>query len=471
MGKRRIRSLPMLLPCILAACSQAPAYRPPDMALPASYHDGDAVWGKARPSTPPLANSWWTALDDPMLDRLEEHLESDSPELAVALARHGLALSALRESSAARLPESRLGATISRNRQSDTRPLRGANQPDTYDADTAGAGLSYEVDLWARVGDGIRAARARAEASADGTRSVRLALQCDLASTWVALRGADKDLAILADAVAVFQRAASVTRHRFDGGIANGIDLGRADAQLADAQAQYASAQAKRARLLHAVEALAGIPAGTTVIPPSLVPLHDLPIAPSLPSTLLQQRPDIASAERAMFAANRAIGVAQAARFPMIQLGGSGGFQSTAIAGLLSAPNAFWALGPQVVLPLFDGGRRRARVAASRAEWDIATGRYRATVLLAMRETEDALSNLAELRQEEDAQARAAAAATQASRLAYERYIKGANTLLDVVTAQTSELAARRASAQVATRRVQASIALLRALGGATEKT
>lgn len=454
------------LPLLAAACSQAPAYRPPQAPLPAKFADADKVWGEAQPAAPQADKAWWHGLDDPALDALEERLDKDNPSLAAILAKHRLAMAALRQSKAAQMPDVESSGTLTRNRQSDDRPLRGTTQPDYYEADTVGATVSYELDLWGRVRDSVRAAKANALASADDAAALRLALQADLASTWAALRGADLEIGILTDAVAAYQRADDVTHHRYDGGIANGIDVGRADAQLADAQAQLAQVRAQRAILAHAVATLAGIPAGEASFAPLDGTLDVLSTPAALPATLLQRRPDIAAAERRMYAANRAIGVARAARFPQISLGGNGGFQSMAVSSLISAPNAFWAVGPQFSLPIFDGGRIKARIEAARADWDAASANYRGSVLQAMREVEDSLTSMDQLQQEGAAQNRAAAAAGQASKLSYELYIKGANTLLDVVTAETAELAARRRAAQVATQRVQVSIALVRALGG-----
>jgi hypothetical protein len=191
---------------------------------------------------------------------MEQRLLADNPDLAAAYARHTIAAATVREAGAARLPSVDMTGSFGENRQSDNRPLRGTTQPDQYGSNTLGATATYEVDLWRRVGDTVKSARAKAEASADDAAAVRLSLEADLASTWIALRGADAEIAILADAVAAYGSSARITRNRFTGGIANGIDLGRADAQLADAQAQLAAMRARRAMLAHAVAALAACP-------------------------------------------------------------------------------------------------------------------------------------------------------------------------------------------------------------------
>ena len=466
MADRGRRLWPLMTLALMAGCSQAPAYQPPQIALPQHFREA-GPWVPAAPAAPPRANGWWRALGDPALDQLEARLDSDNPDLQAALARHRAAIATLGEARAATLPTVGIGAEATASRQSDHRPLRGANQPDLYGIDTLGVSASYEVDLWGRVSNIVQGAQAKAVASADDVAAVRLALEADLASGMIALRGVDDEIGILDDAVAAYRRADEVTRHRFDGGIASGIDVGRADAQLADAEAQLADLRNIRAGVDHAMARLVGAQASTLTISPATVRLVPLAFPAVMPSTLLQRRPDVAAAERRMYAANRAIGVAKAAWFPAIGLGGDAGFQSTALAGLVSAPNIMWSIGPQVVATVFDGGRRHAQLAAARANWDEATSQYRATVLTAVQQVEDGLSRWRRLGEEGEAEDRAAAAAGQAARLSYDRYVKGAANLLDVVIAQNAELSARRRAEQIHTQRLAVSVALVRALGGA----
>ena len=466
---RASRGAALLAAALLAGCSQAPAYRPPTVALPTHYREAGQDWVDATPSQPQIAGRWWQGLGDPGLDAMEERLARDNPDLAAAVARHTIAAAGLREARAARLPSVDIASSLSENRQSQDRPLRSQTQENEYGSNTLGATVSYEVDLWHRVSDTVKQARAKAQASAADAAAVRLSLEAELASTWIALRGADDEIAILSHAVADYGRSADITRNRFRGGIANGIDLGRSEAQLADAQAQLAAMRSRRAVLGHAVATLAGIPASSLDIPVNAAPLRPLAVPGALPATLLQRRPDIAAAEQRMLAANRAIGVARAARFPMLDLGGTGGVQSTIVGGLTSLPNLYWSIGPQLAGSLFDGGKRRARIAAARGEWDLATDQYRSTVLLAVRQVEDNLAQTRQLREQGEAETRAAEAAGQAARLSSDRYMKGATTLLEVVTAETAELVARRNASQIATQRLQAGVALVLALGGDKE--
>ena len=449
----------------LAGCTQAPAYHPPVLAAPVAFRE-TGPWVPAAPATPASGGDWWQALGDPVLDALEARITTDNPSLAQAVGRYDAARAALGGARANLFPTLGLGANISANRQSANRPLRGSNQPDLYGADTLGGAAGYEVDLWGRVRDSVSAARASAQASADDVAAVRLGLEAELAREYIALRGLDRERQLLARTVEAYAKADAMTQRRFTGGIADGIDTGRSGTQMADAQAQLADVENARALVEHAIASLVGTPASGFSLAPADSPLS-APSPPSVvPSTLLQRRPDIAAAERRMFAANRKIGVAKAAFFPELGLGAGGGYQSTALVGLLASPNLFWSVGPSLAVSLFDGGRRLAGVRAARAEWEQATANYRGTALSAFQQVEDALSRLHHLGDEQAAEDRAVAAATQAASLSYNRYVKGAASYLDVVTAQTAELAARRRALQMETARLQASVALVETLGG-----
>ena len=420
----------------------------------------------ASPSAPAYGQKWWEALGDPVLNQLETRLASDNPSLAEAVGRYDSARASLGEARAALYPSIGLGANISANRQSATRPLRGANQPDLYGADTVDGSGGYNFDLWGQVQDSVAAAKASAQASADDVAAVRLGLEAELAREYIALRGLDREQRLLVRTLDAYAKADAMTQLRYAGGIADGIDTGRSGTQLADAQAQLADVENARALVEHAIASLVGTPASSFSLTPADGALAAPPPPAILPSTLLQRRPDIAAAERQMFAEHRKIGVAKAAFFPALGLGGAGGSQSTALVGLLASPNLFWSVGPSLAVSLFDGGRRRAGVRAARAEWEQSTAHYRTTALAAFQQVEDALSRLHHLGDEQTAEDRAVVAATQAASLSYNRYVKGAASYLDVVTAQTAQLAARRRALEMETARLQASVALVEALGG-----
>lgn len=455
---------------LLGGCSMAPAYHPPVLTAPVAFKEmpgaGDPVWKPVDPANTALPAAWWTGFSDPLLDRLEARIDSDNPTLAGALARYDMARATLAGARSGLFPRVELTPGLIRNRQSDERPLRGGSQPDFYTAATLGGGISYEADLWGRVRNSVASGRALAQASRDDLAAVKLALQGQLAANFVRLRDQDQQLALLAQTIDAFAWADALTRNRFRGGIATGMDVGRAGALLGEARAQYAALQADRAVSEHAIASLVGQTASTFSIPRRDTPLALPAIPVGLPSTLLARRPDVAAAERRMAAANARIGVAKAAFFPQITLGGAGGFQSTALAGLIAAPNIFWAIGPGAILNLFDGGKRRADVAAARADWNAAAADYRARALGAFQDVEDALATLHYLDKAQSAQDQAVKSAAGTSAIALDRYIKGAATYLDVTTAQESLLRDQQSALSLRTQRLTASVALARALGG-----
>jgi NodT family efflux transporter outer membrane factor (OMF) lipoprotein len=453
------------LAAVLTGCSLAPGYRTPTMTIPTAFKE-EGPWTEATPADQLRRGAWWEAYGDPLLDRYEAQLQAASPTLAEAVARYDTARALAQLASAEALPRLGAGAEITRNRQSDNRPLRGANQPDVYSADTLGFAADYELDLWGRVRNLVAAGRAEAQASAADMESVRLSLEAQLANDYVRLRSLDAEAALLDDAVKAYDRAYGITTDRFKGGLVSDLDVSRAETQLQSTQAQVADIASQRALVEHAIASLVGEPASSFSIPPATVALNLPNAATGLPSTLLQRRPDVAAAERRAAAANARIGVARAAFFPSIDLAAAGGWQNTAFANLLAPGNTFWLLGPEAALSLFDGGRRKAGVEAARAQLAEASAVYRAQVLRAFQDVEDNLAVLNHLAIEADHQTAAIKAADRTQAAALARYEEGAVNYLDVVTAQAADLQAKRTGLEVEDRRLQASVNLVRALGG-----
>jgi multidrug efflux system outer membrane protein len=401
---------------------------------------------------------------DPVLDDLEARMEKASPTLAAAVARYDAAAAAARVSRADLFPTISAGADGTRQRLSARRPI--ATTSSTYTDVTIGGALDYEIDLWGRVRNAARASRAEAQASAADLASARLSLQSALADAYFNLRGLDAQAALLDQTVAANARALDLTTTRHNGGIASGVDVSRAQTVLSDARAQISDIAQQRAATEHAIAALIGEVASTF----SIKPVDGLPPAPAAPlespSELLQRRPDVAAAERRIYAANAQIGVARAAFFPTVTLGLSGGWEATH-GPLISTPSSFWGLGPlSALVDLFDGGRRTAQVKISRAQYEEATANYRGTVLGAFREVEDAIAATRYLAAQSKDSDEAAIAAQRTLDLAFTRYHDGASDYLEVVVAQTSALDARRAAISIHTRRLQANVALVRAFGG-----
>lgn len=450
---------------LLAGCSLAPPLQLPEVAVPSQYKE-QAPWVSAATAEALPQTDWWTRYGDAELDRLQQQLRADSPDLAAALARHAQARAVGEQLRAGLFPRAGAAASASRERQSATRPPTGSASPRHFEAYDLGLQASYELDLWGRVRNSVAAGAESTAAAAADLESARLSLQAELADTYLQLRGLDQQAALLADTVAAYDKALGLTRQRREAGIASGLDVARAQTQLDTARAQAAQNQAQRALAEHAIAALTGrAPADFTLAPTDQAPA--LPaIALDQPSTLLQRRPDIAAAQRRVAAANAAVGVARAAWFPSISLGASYGYQSNQAGGWLSAPNAAWAIGPSLLLDLFDAGRRSAQVDQARAVLDEAGAEYRSTVLAAFREVEDNLALLRHYRDAAEAEASAVAAAQRALDFAMTRYREGAVSYLEVVQSQTAALTARRDALDLQTRQLRASVALIRALGG-----
>jgi multidrug efflux system outer membrane protein len=458
---------PLLLAAGLAGCSFAPAYAPPKVETPAAFKE-QGPWTAAAPADAAPRGGWWRVYNDPVLDDLQAQLAAANNGLASAVARYDQARALAAQARAGLFPEIDATALVQANQQSANRPLRlpvGAG-PSRYDNDQIGLSTNYEIDLWGRLRNLAAASRAQAQASAADLQSAELSLRAELANDYMSLRGADAQLKLLKDTVDAYSRAFDLTQARHEGGASSGLDVGRAETQLRTAQAQIPDVAAQRALYEHAIAVLVGRPASVF----SIAAADGGPAIPKTPagapSALLQRRPDIAAAERRAAAANAQIGVARAAFFPTITLGLAGGYEDAGGVNLLSAPNSFWTLGPGVVAPLFDAGRRKAGVNLAKAQFEQVSADYRQAVLAAFQNVEDQLTLNNQLADEASQQALAAAAARKTEDLATTRYRLGAADFLEVVTAQTAALQVEQTALTVQTRRLQASVNLVRALGG-----
>jgi multidrug efflux system outer membrane protein len=449
----------------LGACSMAPVYAPPTVAVAPAFKD-TGPWTPATPEAEAQTRGvWWAVYGDPTLNDLEARAAKANPSLAAAAAAYDQAAALASQARGGLLPLVDGSATTIRQRRSDNAPLRNGG-PDAYSTRQVGVTASYEFDLWGRVHNLVAASGTQAQASAADLESVRLSLQAELADDYLTLRSLDAQQKLLVDSVAAYDRALQLTQIRHDGGAATGLDVGRAQTQLFSAKAQISDIAAQRALYEHAIAALVGESASSFSLPPAQITFTQPRIPIGVPSTLLQRRPDIAAAERRAAAANAQIGVAQAARFPALTLGGSAGWQSAGGVDLLTSPNTYWMIAPQLMGSIFDGGRRKAGVEAARAQFDQAAANYRAVVLTAFRNVEDQLALANRLADEADDQDAAVQAAKRTEVLAMIRYRQGAATYLDVVTAQTAALQAERAALVLDARRLRASVDLIRALGG-----
>jgi len=455
----------LLMLMTLGGCALAPAYHRPAIQLPEAYKE-DGPWRTASPGDDLPRGDWWRSYADPTLTALEARLDRGSPDIGIAASRYAEARALAAEANAGRYPTVSAAAQVTHDRQSDNRPLRSASQPAEYRDYAVGGVLSYELDLWGRVRDLVAIGGASAQASSADLEAIRLSLHAELAVDYMNLRSLDAESQLLADTQVAYGRALDLTRSRHQGGAASGLDVARAETQLDTTAAQLTDATARRALIEHAIARLVGEPPAQFSIPVS-VELASVPAVPlGVPSSLLERRPDIAAAERRVAAANAGIGVARAGYFPRITLTATGGFESTGAADWLTAPNRYWAIGPQALLTLFDAGLHRADVQHARSVLDESSERYRATVLSAFQEVEDNLALLNFTKREFDQQTEAAQAAQRALDLATNRYTNGAVNYLEVVVSQTTALQARRAALGLKARQLTASIGLIRSLGG-----
>ncbi len=449
---------------LLGACSFAPDYRPVLVATPPAYKEA-GPWGPAKPLDGSARGPWWARFGDQGLDRLEPRIEAANSDLASAVARYDQARAYAARAQAGLFPVIDAGAGLSIAKQSATRPLRGAASPNYYGANQLDVQAGYEIDLWGRLRNQATAGQALAQASAADTASARLSLQAELAGDYFALRGLDADAKLLDDTVEAYQKERDLTQQLFDGKIVSSMDVSRAETQLQSARADVSDIAARRALLEHAIAVLVGEPATAFSLAPDPSDASPPEIPTGVPSALLQRRPDIASAERQMMAANAQIGVARAAFYPALSIGAVGGTQSTGL-NLLSAANSFWAVGANLSLPLFNGGALKADESAAWAKARQTSADYRSTVLRAFAEVEDNLALLRWLGQESKQESGAVNAAQHTLDVAMTLYRQGADSYLEVVTAQTPLLQAQKRALDLQTRRMLSAVALVRALGG-----
>lgn len=456
----------VLFASLLAGCAQAPVYKKPEIPVPASYKESTAIWQVAQPADQLPRGEWWKAYGDNTLNDLIARLDSANADLAVAMAHFDQATAYASQARASLFPTVTAGAFSTRNQQSKTRALRNSTQPNVYGDNGIGLLTDYEIDLWGRVRNLVDAGDANAQAAAADLQSVHLSLRTELADNYLMLRMLDAQSKLLTEEVDAYTKALQLAKNRFEGGINSALDMSRASVQLDTAKAKFADTKATRKLYEHAIATLVGESASGFSIEPAVVDIH-LPSVPlGVPATLLQRRPDIAAAERRLFAANADVGVAKTAFFPKISLTAATGYESTYKAAWLSAPNLFWSIGPTALLTLFDAGRREAVVAQAEGGFKVAGAQYRSTVLHAFEQVEDNLSLLNELSEESSNLKDAVKYTQRVLDIAMNRYREGTASYLEVVTAQASAQQVQLDELNVRRRRLQASVDLIRALGG-----
>ena len=459
----------------LAGCMVGPKYVKPTTPMapdfkeqpPDSFRENNG-WKPAQPQDQAIRSKWWEVFGDTQLNTLEDQLTSANQNLKVAEARLRQARAMIRFNRSSQVPTIMTAPSVVNERLSANQPYFPSSQANNGTGNfSLPFDLSYEVDLWGRVRRTINASREEAQATAADLETARLSLHAELALDYFELRSADAQKQLLDDTVKAYSDALTLTQNRFNGGAAPKSDVAQAQTQLEAARVQDTDVTIARSQFEHAIATLIGQPPAQFSLPPAPQARLQLPTIPvGLPSSLLERRPDIAAGERRVAEANDQVGIARAAFFPTLVIGATGGFEGTTVTNWLNWPSRMWAVGPQLSETLFDGGRRRATSEAARANYDATVATYRQTALDAFQEVEDNLAALRILEKEADQQHSATASAEESLQLFKNRYEGGVDNYLQVITAQTIALADERNDIDIQRRRMDASVLLVKAVGG-----
>jgi NodT family efflux transporter outer membrane factor (OMF) lipoprotein len=464
------RFTPALLSLALlaASCSLAPPYHVPESSpVPAQYQELDG-WKPAAPMDELPRGNWWRLFNDPQLDNLEIKAAAANQNLKAAYARLQQARAETRIARADLFPTITASAFAERARTSPNSPRFPPGDLTTGNDFNLEGDFSYELDFWGRVRNEVASAKAGQQASAADLASLTVSIQAEVATDYFNLRSDDTQQLLVDHAVADYRQALQLTQNLYDAGAVPLGDVAQAQTQLENAMTQAADIHLLRAQAAHAIAVLVGENPSAFGIPVNSLPLDLTPpgVNTDLPSALLERRPDVAEAERRVAAANAQIGVARAAYFPQFSLDASAGLNSTRASNWLSAPSRFWSFGPQLTVPIFEGGRLLAQTERARAQYSEQVAQYRNTVLTAYQNVEDSLAALRQLEQEAQTAAAAVMAAGVALQQAQYRYNAGAVTYLEVSSAETTALQTQLGVADIQTRRFNATVMLIKALGG-----
>jgi outer membrane protein, multidrug efflux system len=458
----------------MSGCSFAPPYNEPKSATtPPQYKESDTVWKTAHPIDQLPKGNWWVIFDDPQLDSLESQARDANQNLKAAFARLQQARADTRVARADLFPSVSATASATRARVSPNSPAFVQGNPTEGTDFILEGDVSYEVDLWGRVRNAVASARATQQGSAADLAALGLSIQAEVATDYFGLRSYDTQQLLLAKTVADYARSLALTQDLFDGGAVPVSDVAQAKTQLRSAQTQAADIHLLRAQLEHAIAVLVGQNPSDFQLPPNPLPEDAAPpsLDPGIPSALLERRPDVAEAERRVAAANAQIGVARAAYFPQFTIAGSGGYNSVHASDWIGAPSLFWSVGPQITLPIFEGGRLVAQTARAKAAYSEQVATYRNTVLGAYQDVEDNLAALRDLQSESQTESEAVDAANLALQKSQDRYAEGIVTFLEVSATETAALQAQLSAINIRSRRLSAAVLLIKALGGGWQRT
>jgi len=450
----------------LSGCSVGPKYQRPPMQPPSDWKT-EGPWREAAPKDAIPKGAWWEIFHDEELNAYEKQLLAANQSLAAAQSRLDQARSLARVASAALFPTLTTDPNASRNRFSGNRPqILAPSRAITQNVYDIPFDLNYEVDLFGRNRKNVQAANASLQGTAADLQNVQLVLTAELAADYFSLRELDAETDVVKESVKIQQQGLAVVNHRHEGGIASGLDVAQQQTLLDSTVTQLYLLQRQRAQFEHAIAALTGNPASSFDVPVAALRAVPPPVPLGMPSDLLERRPDIATAERAMANENALVGVAKTAFYPQFTIAGGGGFESTTLSSLVTAPSAFWSLGGNLLQPIFNGGRNRANLAATQAAYQESVANYRQSALTAFQQVEDSLSGLDSLSRAAQTQNAAVADARRALDIANDRYVGGLTTFLDVITAQSVLLTNQRLSTQLLGQQMVTSVLLVKSLGG-----
>ena len=456
---------------LLGGCSVGPKYRTPAAEVPSAYKEA-GNWTTAEPNDQNLGGDWWTLFQDSQLDALEQQVNVSNQNLKAAEAQYQEARAVLRYDRADYYPTITAGPSATRERVSGNRPPpTSIFDGITYNDLVVPFDFSYQVDVWGRVRHTVESAREQAQASAADLATVNLSMHADLAIDYFEARSLDAEEQLLNSTVKEYEQALVLNESRFQGGMSSEVEVQQAKTQLETTSAQAIDVGVLRAQYEHAVAILIGKPPAEFSLPPLPLTAPPPPIPVSVPSELLERRPDIAAAERRVAAANAQIGVAKAAYYPAINLGASGGFESSYITDLFIGPSALWSVGVSAVGTIFDVGRRRAFTDEAREAYDYQVATYRQSVLTGFQQVEDSLAALRILENEATVQDQAVAAAQSSLDLSNTRYQGGVTSYLEVTIAQSAALSDEVTAVNILGRRMASTVLLIQSLGGGWDRS
>lgn len=450
----------------LAGCAVGPKYQRPPVEVPPAYKEA-GNWKTAQPNELSLRGNWWEIFQDPQLNALEQQVNISNQNIKAAQAQYTQARALVRYNRADYFPTVVAGASATRSRvSSNNAPLRAVSNGTTNNDFQIPVALSYEVDAWGRIRNNVESFRAQAQASAADLATVNLSMHAQLALFYLQARSLDAQEQLLNSTVQYYEQALQLNVSRFQGGVGSEVEVEQARTQLETTRAQSIDVGVARAQFEHAVAVLIGKPPASFNLPPLPLQTPPPPIPAGVPSELLERRPDIASAERQMAAANARIGVAKAAYYPLLNLTAAGGVESGSLTTLLQGPAGFWAVGASALQTVFDGGRRRAASDQAVAAYDQTVASYRETVLTSFQQVEDNLAALYILEKEAQTQNEAVLAAQKSLELSIQRYKGGVTSYLEVTVAQSAALSNEATAVNILGRRMVAAVQLIQALGG-----